>query len=284
MSLKEQLQFLTFYAKSRTRSFFQGKYAIGTLCETDEGFFVVDPADMHVGYHVANLGRWDEEALRYLLQLVDASSRVLVVGAHIGTLLVPLARACRSVVAYEANPATFKLLTVNLKLNGIDNCTAHNLAAGEARGRIRFYANSANSGGSKRVPVVKKFAYTYDRPRKIEVPMVALDEHLDDHAFDLILMDIEGSEIFALRGMQSLLRSSNHLQVEYFPDHVDNVAGLGDDDFLRTIEPHFDELVVQRGHEPPVPREAFARRLRELRESGFAGDLVFSKRSAPERS
>src|SRR5690606_2162422 len=131
MSLKEQLQFLTFYAKSRTRSFFQGKYAIGTLCETDEGFFVVDPADMHVGYHVVNLGRWDEEALRYRLLLGDAPSRFLVVGAHLGALLGRLARACRSVVAYEANPATFKLLTVNLKLNGIDNCTAHNLAAGE---------------------------------------------------------------------------------------------------------------------------------------------------------
>ena len=71
-----------------------------------------------------------------------------MVGAHIGTLVVPLARHAAHVMAIEANPDTFELLNLNLLLNGCANVEALQLAAGEREGEIEFVQNTSNSGGS----------------------------------------------------------------------------------------------------------------------------------------
>ena len=50
---------------------------------------------------------YDSELLSFLLNKCDAESEVLFVGAHIGSLAIPVAKKVRKVVAVEANPATF---------------------------------------------------------------------------------------------------------------------------------------------------------------------------------
>ena len=78
----------------------------------------------------------------------------------------------------------------------------------------------------------------------IEVQAYALDAYLDDHAFDLVLIDIEGSEYFAMQGMTSILGQTKTLIVEFLPHHITNVAGVMLDDFLAQVPEHFTKLTV----------------------------------------
>ena len=52
---------------------------------------------------------------------------------------------------------------------------------------------------------MRDYAYFYDSPEIIKVPAGPLDDVLAGQTFDVILMDVDGSEYFALRGMQTLL-------------------------------------------------------------------------------
>lgn len=256
-----------------------GKGALGVLCDTSEGLFCVDPADLHVGWSLQHRGAWAQDNLRRLLSHVTPDSRVLVLGAHVGALAIPIARRCRELVAFEANPRTFRLFEINLRLNSISNCRAYQLAAGEKKGSIQFTANTANSGGSKRKPLVDHFMYRYDDPQQISVDMVAVDDFLEDHRFDLVIIDIEGSEYFALQGMQSTLEKTELLQIEYLPHHLANVSGATPDSFARLLEPHFSWVGID-GEPNMLSTKGLAPFLTTLKDRDFFGDLIFRKTEA----
>jgi hypothetical protein len=56
--------------------------------------------------------------------------------------------------------------------------------------------------------------------------------------FATIVMDIEGSEYFALKGMPRLLAGAQRLFVEFLPHHLRNVAGIDSDAFCDLVLPH----------------------------------------------
>ncbi|MGH7427267.1 MAG: hypothetical protein ACREJ4_02740, partial [Candidatus Methylomirabilaceae bacterium] len=57
-------------------------------------------------------------------------------------------------------------------------------------------------------------------------------------------MDIEGSEYFALQGMQKILAHARVLVVEFLPHHLKNVSGVTVEQFLSVIPPHFRTLTI----------------------------------------
>ena len=222
-----------------------GSYARAVLASTAHGLFVVDPEDSGVSASLLQHGRYGDEELRVAMSLVSKNSDVLVVGTHIGALAVPLSRCCKMLVGIEANPRSFELLAANVRLNGADNVRLHNVAAGQHDGRqVEFVLNRDNSGGSKIKPVHNGDAYTYDSPEIIAVTTVKLDTLLAGRSFDLIIMDIEGSETFALAGMSDVLAASRTLAVEFRPHHLIEVAGVTIDAFIATVAPFFKILYV----------------------------------------
>ena len=158
--------------------------------ESKNGIFVTDPADLEVGAKLRTKGEYGTEEIARLSQLIDNNSSILIVGAHIGALAIPLAKQCLQVIAIEANPNNFALLQTNIKLNNLTNIIAHNIAASTKSETIKFQLNTVNSGGSKRVPVNNHYMYTYDNPKVIDVDAYSLDEYLDHDEFDLVQLDI----------------------------------------------------------------------------------------------
>ena len=197
-----------------------------------------------MGWELRKTGSYGEAELARIAALTTPGSRVLIVGAHVGALALPVARRVREVVAVEANPRSFELLGLNIALNRVDNCTPLNLVAAEKPGRVEFLLNTANSGGSKRRPLHGRSIYTYDRPEVVELEAAPLDRAIPEHEFDCILMDIEGSEYFALQGMPDILAHSRALLVEFIPHHLRNVAGVTADALLDLLAPHFDTLYI----------------------------------------
>jgi hypothetical protein len=75
-----------------------------------------------------------------------------------------------------------------------------------------------------------------------------LDSFLKNKVFDLIFVDIEGSEYFAFKGMQKIFKHSKVLITEFVPHHLKYVASVSIIDFWTTLEPHFDSLYIPKSN------------------------------------
>ncbi|MFL2882078.1 MAG: FkbM family methyltransferase [Candidatus Poseidoniaceae archaeon] len=219
------------------------------VVESKNGTLAVDPRDLEVGLKLRNNGSYGLDEIARINELISTQSNVLVVGAHIGSLVIPIAKNCNKVVAIEANPNNFNLLKTNLHLNKSQNVTIHNIAASSKQETIKFQMNVVNSGGSKRLPKNNEYMYRYDNPEVIEVQAHSLDEYLDENNFDLVLIDIEGSEYFAMQGMEKILSNCNTLIVEFLPHHLKNVADVTVEQFLSLIPKQFTKLTIPSKHE-----------------------------------
>jgi FkbM family methyltransferase len=250
----------------------------GVVVKTAQGWFCLDPDEQFVSKSLLESGSYGLDEIERARQYLKPASKVLVVGAHIGTIAVPLSRLCAEVVAIEANPDTFEFLELNVRMNGCTNLSTYNVAANDKDEPLSFVMNTHNSGGSKRMPKMHDRAYFYDSPKVTSVPGVRLDEYLGRRDFDLVFMDIEGSEFFALSAMQNILAGAGTLIVEFLPHHLSRVAGITVEEFLRPIAGHFDLLHVP-GSGARVEQAAFLRILQEMHDRG-QGDmgLVFQKR------
>lgn len=265
--------------RERLRSF--GPFAAGVLVETRDGLFAVDPEDNSVSATLLHHGEYAREEVE-LARAYLRGGDVLVVGSHVGAHVVALSRHAEALVAIEANPNTFRFLSANIRLNDCANVQAHNVAAGEGEGRIPFVLNRENSGGSKRMPNARHVHYFYDEPDVVEVDMVALDGLVGPRAFDLILMDIEGSEYFALKGMPTLLEKAGALAVEFLPHHLADVAGVTPEQFAEPLLDHFSWLYLPR-HRLVVPRHRIVSKMREMYDAGDGHDLVVFSKDLPGR-
>ena len=221
-----------------------GKGVKSVIVDSKNGILAVDPRDLEVGLKLRNNGSYGLDEITRINELITTKSNILVVGAHIGSLVIPIAKNCKKVVAIEANPNNFNLLKTNLHLNNSENVTAHNIAASSKQETIKFQMNVVNSGGSKRLPKNNEYMYRYDNPEVIEVQAHSLDEYLDENNFDLVLIDIEGSEYFAMQGMEKILSNCNTLIVEFLPHHLKNVADVTVEQFLSLIPKQFTKLTI----------------------------------------
>jgi FkbM family methyltransferase len=193
----------------RTRSL--GAHGIAIVTETKNGLLAVPAGDFNVSRSLLAHGEYDWPQITWLRKLLGSRSRVVFAGAHIGAVLIPLVRdaATRAVIAYEPSPRNFRLLTMNLQLNGMTEVTAFNAALGEQSGKIRFTENSINTGNSRIAPA----------DGEITVDMETLDRTIaaDWDSIDLIVMDTEGSEVAAMRGALTTLAKTRNLYVEFSP-------------------------------------------------------------------
>lgn len=220
-----------------------GKHGIAIICNTPTGIFAVSPEDMGVGGDLLRTGEYAVEEIRLLEKHLNPDSSVLIVGTHIGALLVPIAKRAGHVSGVEANPDTQRLLLMNIALNGLDNVELALIAASDKREQLTFLKSTTNSGGSKRMPKIHDQRYFYDAPESVTVEAHRLDDYFQRN-FDHIIMDIEGSEVFALRGMERILSNSKTLQIEFLPHHLRNVAGVTVEEFLAPIQSHFQKLTI----------------------------------------
>jgi FkbM family methyltransferase len=192
---------------------------------------------------------------------------MLLVGAHIGALLVPLSKAAASIAGVEANPVTYERLRLNVLMNPCANVRLFNVAASDSAEPIEFVMSRANSGGSKRMPLVRNEIYFADDPEVAVVPAIRLDDLFPEERFDLVFMDIEGSELFALRGMPRILSTAKVVICEFYPIMIREVAGGGAADFLQPLEA-FNTLVI-----PSLRRIVHKEDFRATLEEMFAHDL-----------
>ena len=252
-----------------------GAHGIGIVASTLNGLFVVDASDFNVGRRLLEKGEYDWREVQTLARLLNRNSRMVVIGAHIGALLIPLIRlsGANHVIAVEPSPRNYRLLQMNLHLNGLSGLALHNVALGSTQGVARFTENRINSGNSR---IAKDTG-------EIVVPLVTLDSIVPEDAtpLDLVIMDAEGFEVQIMNGGRSVLSHARHLFVEFAPEQL-HEQGSTAEEFIGQVADRFDHMQwMDRTEEPPMTKDAFINALRSLpKRRGLLRNLLFSKSTA----
>lgn len=133
-----------------------------------------------------------------LLNSLKHDDIVLDLGANIGCFSILAAKRSRLVYSVEPNPDTFKLLVSNINRNNASNVIPLNVAVAGADGVSFLSGHGLEAHLSSEGTPVRK---------------ITLDQVCDAQA-NAIKMDIEGTEIEALRGGQRTLHRSRVILLE----------------------------------------------------------------------
>ena len=146
---------------------------------------------------------------------------VIDAGAHIGFFTIKASKQVGQkglVLAFEPHPDNFQLLTINIKLNRLENVIPINVALGDRKRKVKLFIREprATIGYSLITP-----SHHY-----INVQMTTLDEILSKcknlmRRNIFIKVDVEGAEYLLLKGAKNILTSNNvKLVIETHGDDV----------------------------------------------------------------
>jgi FkbM family methyltransferase len=158
------------------------------LAFPDADQFMVDQVKFDGTYQIENL----QAGLRHVTNFDCAIDG----GAHVGTWSKVMSQRFHRVLAVEPSPDTFEALAWNLQAWNCTNVEAHRVALGDAPGVVHMHLNAeqakkANTGAR------------YTQPGG-DIPVQTID-NWDLPSLGFLKLDIEGSELVALRGAKDTL-------------------------------------------------------------------------------
>jgi FkbM family methyltransferase len=179
-------------------------------------------------------GTYEPEVTRFFLTAIGEGQVVVDVGANIGyyTLIASkLVGPSGKVYAFEPDPVYYGFLRENIEANRCSNVEAVQRAVTSgAEGEALFWPEPNASSGS-----------LYNRPGSspVVVRTISLDDffaRLGWPRVDLVKMDVEGSEIEAIKGMAQVSeRNPTVRMVTEFVDSSLDKSGTSPEEFFRTL-------------------------------------------------
>jgi len=157
--------------------------------------FSVDASNRDSYQSVVAAGGSFDHTWRLTNNLLRPGSVFFDIGANIGSYSVPAAIRGVQVHAFEMMDENIRHLTAAMSANGVNNVSIVRAAISDSPGTTGFRASSA-------------WAYA-DDDTPGEIPKLRIDNYITTSRIghvDLIKIDIEGSELAALKGMQKLLK------------------------------------------------------------------------------
>lgn len=170
------------------------KTSTDTIVRTSYGTFALHSEnDAKMAQQISS-DFYPHKQLLVLARAYVSGGVVVDVGAHIGTVAVPLARVARHVIAFEPNPTSFAFLLRNAELNTV-SVDARKKGLSDVPGRASVVATNARNAG----------AHTLSEGNDVEIS--TLDAEVE--RADFIKIDVEGMELSVLRGGEKLIVRSH---------------------------------------------------------------------------
>lgn len=172
--------------------------------------------------------------VRLFKKAIRPGATVLDIGANIGSFSLIAARQAGpqgKVYAFEPGPDNFEILNRNIRLNQYTNIVAIPKAVGDKSQAVTFSLADCPGVHSLFPPPHVTTLST------IVVECITVDAFLNGESVDVIKMDIEGSEPYALEGMKQTVARSRSLTlfVEMNPASLSQ-AGVEPEALLAKLE------------------------------------------------
>jgi FkbM family methyltransferase len=158
------------------------------------------------------IGTYEYPASKILQKELKDARLFIDVGAHVGYYTLLASKIAKEVIALEPDPFNYKLLRINLRINGISNVYALNIAASNYTGTGIFASYIKNIG-----KLLTQKSNRDNNMSRIKIKVVKLDDLLLKIGKnpDVIKIDVEGSEIQVLEGLQeTLIKGVKCLMIE----------------------------------------------------------------------
>lgn len=176
-----------------------------------------------VGRHIFKYHVHEPELSAFLMRHLTLSPGdvVIDIGANIGwysMLLQRLAPEGVNIFSFEPDPLNFDLLSQNIELNGAHRVEAIQQALAAEDGTQMLYRHDSNNLGRHSLLQLQD-------GHAIEVQTTTLDHFwtdrgLGDRVPRFIKIDVEGYELFALRGADKVLQRCPALLCEFSPEYM----------------------------------------------------------------
>lgn len=150
----------------------------------------------------------------------NRSPKIIDCGANIGMTILffkKLFPNC-SIIAFEPNPYAFELLKRNVTENNLTNIQLFNIGLAKINGEMKFYM------GNNKGTLIGSFISERGGENEIRVKTRKLSEIINNEEFDLIKMDIEGSEIQVIKDLISE-RKINQIK-RYLIEYHHRISGI----------------------------------------------------------
>ncbi len=250
------------------------RHGIAAIADTRNGLLAVDISDYCISRKLLQNGSWDWPEILWLGTLLSPDSRLVVVGAHVGSVVIPLAKrsGARNVTVLEPSPANRRLLMLNLALNDVSHVVVHPVAASDTGKQLHFAQDSLNSGSSH-----------VSSSGDIVAQATPLDTLLQDtDPIDLLVMDTEGFEVHAMRGATATLTRTRNFYVEFCPRQL-REQGSTPAEFLDIVAGRFDTMHMLSGDRVQSFHDrTYVQHLNRLDEHRTLLNLLFSDGPVPQ--
>jgi FkbM family methyltransferase len=170
-------------------------------CVELDGFFLHVMPDDYIGASIIASRTYEPHVTALIRRELRQGDTFLDVGGNIGyfsMLASSIVGAAGKVITFEPNPQNLQLIYESLLKNGFSNQTIYPYAVSDHTGILRFTTVGSNGG------VVTE--HSRDQRHYLLVQSVLIDDVLSDQPINMVKIDIEAHEPFAIRGMARLLK------------------------------------------------------------------------------
>ncbi len=201
-----------------------------------EGYkLYINPMDTVVSATLAKTGAWEPFVSKQFIQIAKKARTIVDVGGNIGyfTLLgASFSKSSSNIFVFEPDLVNFQSLTKTVKENKLENVTCEKVAIAQNSGKISLFISPDNLGDHR----------TFDSGDNREtevVRVVSLDDYFNEypHEIDLLKIDIQGYEHFAIMGAKKLFQKKRIKVIlsELWPYGL-QIAGCNWRNYLKLLE------------------------------------------------
>ena len=204
------------------------KFKLSGIClfENVQGYKMwINTDDTGIAPYIMMRGIFGEYETGVIKKIIKPGMTAVDIGANFGyfsLLLSGLVGESGKVFAFEPDSTAFKLLSRNIKENGIKNVFLINKALSNKAGRTKLYLDKDNKGE------MSLSLANVDKPCGcISVETITLDSYFANlnEKIDFIKMDVQGAEGMVIAGACEILNKHNpKILFEFWPWGLNNLG------------------------------------------------------------